>query len=401
MKLTYVLITRNRRERLLKTLRLLEQTTPLAEGAWETLVVDNASDDGTAAAVRRAFPQVGVIALSENEGMPARNHAVARAAGRYVAFLDDDSYPVGDTVPTALRYLAHHARTAALVGQVVLPDGTLEGPAFPRVTLGGASIVRKSVLDAVGGFAPEFFRQAEEYDLSFRIWQAGFTVERFEDLEFRHDKEPGGRSSSEIHRLDLRNNLILVERYLPRDLRRAYRADWVRRYGLTAVADGHAPAAHRALCEARVWARREASVGRRTLGPAALEQLFDLDRQAAAVARWAKAQRVSRVVIADYSKNVYATYRACRLAGLDVVALADNRPAFAGRSYRGVPILPDARAAALAAHAVVLSTVNPAQVDARAAQLRAAFPCPVLRLWEPRYINAPRVPRDGGNAAAA
>src|SRR5687767_4212235 len=164
MRLSYVLITRNRRDRLLKTLRYLAQTTPLPEGAWETIVVDNASEDDTVAAVRREFADVRVIALDENEGMPARNHAIRVAAGRYIAFLDDDSYPVGDTVPAAIRYLHRHAHTAALVGRVLLPSGALEAPAFPTVTLGGASIVRKSVLDQVGSFATEFFRQAEEYD---------------------------------------------------------------------------------------------------------------------------------------------------------------------------------------------------------------------------------------------
>lgn len=401
MKLSYVLITRNRRERLLKTLQLLATTTPLPEGTWETLVVDNASEDGTAGAVRRAFPDVHLIPLPENEGMPARNHAIAHAAGRYIAFLDDDSYPIGDTIPTALHYLAHHAKTAALVGRVILPNGALEAPAFPRVTLGGASIVRKSALDKVGGFATEFFRQAEEYDLSFRLWQAGFSVERFEDLQFRHDKEPGGRSSSEVHRLDLRNNLILVERYLPRELRRAYRSDWIRRYGLVAMHDGYSGAVHRALCESRVWARREASIGRRTLGATAIEQLFDLDRQASEVARWATANRIQRVVLADYSKNVYATYRACQLAGLDVAALADARAAFAGRNYRGVPIVSDADAARQTPDGVVLSTINPAQVEPRMTQLRASFQCPILHLWEPRYINQPRDRRDRNDAAAA
>ena len=101
--------------------------------------------------------------------------------------------------------------------------------------LGGASVISKSVLDTVGGFSPEFFRQAEEYDLSFRILSSGFRIERFEDVEFFHEKVPGGRSSALTHRMDLRNNLILVERFLPRELRRAYRRDWIRRYSAFAL----------------------------------------------------------------------------------------------------------------------------------------------------------------------
>jgi GT2 family glycosyltransferase len=393
MKLSYVIITRNRRDRLLKSLRILLETTPLAEGTWETLVVDNASDDDTPAAVRRKFPDVRVIELDENEGMPARNHGIARSAGRYIAFLDDDSYPAGDTVTSAVRYLSRHAQTAALVARVVLPSGDLEAPAFPGVTLGGASIVRKSVLDQVGGFAPEFFRQAEEYDLSFRIWNAGYKIERFEDLVFRHDKEPGGRNSAAIHQFDLRNNLILVERYLPRNLRGVYRADWIRRYATIAIEEGHRDAVKTALREARVWARREALVGRKTLSSTALEHLFDLQRQADAVRAWSKREgKMSRVVIADFSKNIYATYRACRLENLEVVAIVDPRHAFAATCYRGVPILADADAQPLRPDGIVLSTVNPALVDSRIDRLRETFKCSILRLWEPKYLDRP--PRD-------
>lgn len=403
MKLSYVIITRNRRDRLLKTLSILAETTPLAQGTWETIVVDNASDDNTPAAVRRTFPNVRVIALDENEGMPARNHAIIVAAGRYIAFLDDDSYPVGDAVVSALRYLSRNVQTAALVARVVLPSGDLEAPAFPAVTLGGASIVRKSVLQQIGCFAPEFFRQAEEYDLSFRIWNAGYRIERFEDIVFRHDKEPTGRSSAAIHQFDLRNNLILIERYLPRNVRSAYRADWIRRYATIAIDDGHRDAVRTALREARVWAHREASVGRKTLSPTALEHLFEFQRQADAVASWSNREsRIRRVVIADFSKNLYATYRACRLANLEVIAIADARNAFAATCYRGAAILPDADAQPLRPDGVVLSTVNPAQVDSRIDRLRETFDCPILRLWEPRYLaRTPRDRREAPGVAAA
>ena len=83
-------------------------------------------------------------------------------------------------------------------------------------------------------------------------------------------------------------------------------------------------AAERALSEARVWARREHGVGRRTLPANVIETIFRLDGQAKAVAAWAKANRVRRVAIADFGKNLFATYRACREAGVQVVALADG-----------------------------------------------------------------------------
>jgi GT2 family glycosyltransferase len=391
MKISYVIITRNRRQRLLETLRRLEENTPLPPEQWETLVVDNASEDRTIAAVSSAFPRVRTIALTTNEGMPARNHAFAVARGQYIFSLDDDSYPAPGAVEIALNVLSSRPRTAALTARAVLPDGKWEASALPRVTLGGACVLRTSVIQKIGGFPSEFFRQAEEYDLSFRIWQAGYAVERCEELIFRHDKAAGGRSSAETHQMDLRNNLILVERYLPRPLRRAYRRDWIRRYAAIARFDSCDAAVSSGLRDARIWAKRERETGRQTLPPFLVEKLFDLERQGDLVRRWKRENAIRRVVIADFSKNLHATWRACQLAGLDVAALADDRPAFAGKSHRGVPILPLANATRLGMDGIVLSNINPAQIEDLLTKLKAAFSGPILRLWEPRFRQMPRL----------
>jgi hypothetical protein len=117
-----------------------------------------------------------------------------------------------------------------VVGRVVLPDDRFEASALPGVMINCAVCIRKSALDEVGGFPVEFFRQAEEYDLSFKLWKAGYSVERFEDLVYRHEKAPGNRAGAIVHRLDMRNNLILIERFFPPKMRRFYREDWTNRY---------------------------------------------------------------------------------------------------------------------------------------------------------------------------
>ena len=405
MKLSYVIVTRNRRDALLQTLARLAENTHLPKRSWETVIVDNASDDGSPEAVARHFRDVRLVRLPENEGMPGRNHGFKVARGRYVCMLDDDSYPVGQTIPMCVAYLERNARTAAVVGRVELPTGECEAPAMPCVLLGGASVVRKSVLDQTGGFSPEFFRQAEEYDLSFRVLRLGHRIERFEDVVFRHEKVPGGRSGALVHRMDLRNNLILVERYLPKPLRRAYRHDWVRRYSALARHDGHHGAAKTGLYEALVWARRERSVGRQTLDNGTLGSIFEIPAQVAAVAQWKQRQNVRRVAIADFSKNLYATYVACASAGLQVAALLDHRAAFAGMNYRGIPVLEYAALPALNCDGIVVSNTNPAQVEARAAQVKRVSDAPVLTLWRPRYMDRPELPagapKPSANARAA
>jgi hypothetical protein len=219
---------------------------------------------------------------------------------------------------------------------------------------------------------------------------------------FRHEKVSGGRSSALVHRMDLRNNLILVERFLPKELRRPYRHDWAARYAALARHDGHEKAARTAMHEALVWSRRERSVGRQTLDPATLETVLSLQSQAKTVEAWKRRAGVNRVVIADFGKNVYATWRACGAAGLQVAALADDRQAFTAMRYRGVPVVPLAEAVRGGGiDGVVLSNTNPAQVAARAAQIRSAYAGPLLTLWEPRYLERPIAPRVVDSAEAA
>src|SRR5262245_57822816 len=58
----------------------------------ETILVDNASEDGSEAFVRDRFPWVRVLSLPTNRGFAGGNNAGARvAAGKYLAFLNNDT----------------------------------------------------------------------------------------------------------------------------------------------------------------------------------------------------------------------------------------------------------------------------------------------------------------------
>lgn len=388
MDLSYVIVSHNRRERLLRTLAELREVTPLPTRRWEAWVVDNGSTDGTAEAVAARFPAVKLIRREANEGVWARSLAFSECRGRAVILLDDDSYPAAaETVSHSLAYLDKHPRCAAVVGRCVLPNGDVEACALPGVMLSGAVCLRREALDEVGPFRREFFRKAGEYDLSFRLWQAGWRVERFEDVVYRHDKHTEGRSAALAFKMDLRNNLILVERFMPAAHRRAYRKDFLERYAAFARHHGHDAMLTEALREARQWAKHERESGRQVLSPDVLETLLEWGRQKRMVGEWADAHDLRRVVIADHSKNLYATFRAARRCGLTVTAIAENDPALAGRAYRGVPVLRDRDALNGLADGVILSNVNPARVEPRAAELRRRWAGPLLTLWRPRTLG--------------
>ncbi len=388
MRLSVVIVTHNRLTALQRTLEMLAGNTHLPHRAMEVLIVDNGSTDGTATQVQRDGLDIQVIRRERNEGVSARNHAFAVARGQYLLLIDDDSYPIDDAVARSLQYLDGHRRCAAVVGRIELPDGRLEASALPGVVANGAVVLRKSVIDEVGGFPTEFFRQAEEYDLSFRIWNAGWRIERFEDLIYRHEKVGGNRSAAIIHRMDMRNNLILVDRYLPQAWRSAYRADWTQRYHALARHAKMSAAAWRGRIGAWPWRFRAMLGDRLTLGEAALESIFGFASQRERIAAWAKENAVRRVVIADFSKNIRATYSACVTAELDILAVADHNIVFAGLEWMSLPIRSDLRALTGQPDGIVLSNINPAQVATRLAMLQQVFTGPILTLWTQRTLRS-------------
>lgn len=388
MQLSVVIVTHNRCAALRATLEALAGNVHLPHGSMEVLIVDNGSTDGSPDAATCPKLAITVIRRDRNEGVSARNHAFAIARGRYVLLIDDDSYPMSDAVMRSMQYLDGNRQCAAVVGRVELPDGRLEASALPGVVANGAVVLRKSVIDEVGGFPTEFFRQAEEYDLSFRIWNAGWRIERFEDLLYRHEKVGGNRSAAIIHRMDMRNNLILVDRYLPAAWRSAYRADWTQRYHALARHAKMSAAAWRGRIGAWPWRFRAMLGDRLTLADAAFESIFGLATQRERVTAWVKEHAIRCVVIADFSKNIRATYSACVAADLDVLAVADQNNAFTGLEWMSLPIRSDRRALAGQPDGIVLSNINPAQVAVRQAALQQVFTGPILTLWEPQLLGA-------------
>ena len=98
-----VVVTHNRRDLLLESLAALHhQTRPLDA----LVVVDNASTDGSAAAVRDRFPDVQVVELRRNTGgaggfASGLCHALSRA-GDLVWLMDDDTVPASDALEALL-----------------------------------------------------------------------------------------------------------------------------------------------------------------------------------------------------------------------------------------------------------------------------------------------------------
>ena len=378
--ISFVISTHNRREELLHTLGKLREVDRRCQLVTETHVVDNASHDGTAAAVAAQFPTVRLHRLKRNRGACAKNLALPYTAGRFILFLDDDSYPTASSLVRMLGHFTASPSLGAAVFDVQLPGGRHECSAYPKVFIGCGTAFRREALDEVGGLPSDFFMQAEEYDLSLRLLESGWDIRRFDDLHVLHRKTPAARQPARTTRLDARNNLTLVARRFPREWVRPFAIDWMRRYHWMAADKGmrHRVAFWAGFAQGVVRSTRHRQpVSLRTFERfAMLRQIEQRMRQAV------RAGGLRSILLVDVGKNILPFQLAAAACDVRVVAVADDRFAKAGRRYRGVPVLSDAAAAQLDFNAAVIANVSPVHAAARRDQWRALLRRPVLDLFE-------------------
>jgi GT2 family glycosyltransferase len=206
-------------DRCLETLRTQE-----VEGGIETIVVDNASTDGTAAVLARHEDHVRVIRNDENVGFSlGNNQGAADASGEVLHFLNSDTELLQ---PDALQRLADELGRpgVGLVGpRLENPDATLQSScrAHPTVlralvvgaglhrllpnavlplvfpagwshdetrevdwVVGAALSVREDAFREAGGFWP--IQYAEEQELAWQIQRQGRVVRFVADVRVKH-----------------------------------------------------------------------------------------------------------------------------------------------------------------------------------------------------------------------
>jgi GT2 family glycosyltransferase len=197
-------VNTNGRELLLACLEAIERTHP--EGVeHEVLVLDNASDDGSADAVRAKGAGIRLIALERRAGKAENDSTLMRtASGRYCLLLNEDS-ELQTGAAAALAGALDADPTAAAAGAQLLDSGGEPVPCawrFPGVgtALAGALflhrfltvqsvgaevrqvdwaqssalLVRREAAEAVGYMDPAFFVYYDECDFAKRLADAGW-----------------------------------------------------------------------------------------------------------------------------------------------------------------------------------------------------------------------------------
>jgi N-acetylglucosaminyl-diphospho-decaprenol L-rhamnosyltransferase len=199
-------VNTNGREDLLACLDAIERTHPPGI-AHEVLVVDNASDDGSAHAVRERFPAVRLFALERRTGKAENDTLLLREArGGFCLLLNEDSLLLDGAARALLDALERDPGAAAAGAQLLtssgeptacawrLPDAgwalaaalfvheryavQSRGAAVRRVgwVQSSAMLVRRQAAEAVDWLDPAFFVYSDETDLCRRLSDAGWHI---------------------------------------------------------------------------------------------------------------------------------------------------------------------------------------------------------------------------------
>jgi N-acetylglucosaminyl-diphospho-decaprenol L-rhamnosyltransferase len=250
-ELTAIVVSYNTRDLLRPC--LTELSRHLAGREAELVVVDNASSDGSAAMVARAFPQVRLLANGDNVGFAgANNLALAATQSRYVLLLNSDAFLEEGALETMLSVLRLDSRIAVVAPRLHDQDGEALASAhafesvsrlalatlnahrlLPRPALlalgarlgragaqhlvnytagppvdvdwvsGACMLVRRTAIAEVGGLDPGYFMYMEDEDWCRRFAQAGYRVVYVPQAQCAHwiaQSSPSTRRRAGVYR---------------------------------------------------------------------------------------------------------------------------------------------------------------------------------------------------------
>ncbi len=219
MKLSVVILNYNVRHFLELCLKSVEAA--LVNINAEIIVVDNQSSDGSCDMVSTLFPEVKLIANSENYGFSKGNNiGVAQAKGEYVCILNPDTVVAEDTFEESLKHIENTSKIGILGCRLIdgqgqfLPESkryvpspsvaikkmlgftdtyyvkTLNELSFGKVPVlvGAFMLVKTNIYNEVSGFDEDYFMYGDDIDLSYKVDKAGYQNMYFGKTSIVHFK---------------------------------------------------------------------------------------------------------------------------------------------------------------------------------------------------------------------
>jgi len=206
--LVSVVITSLDRRKLLRlTLDMLElQTYPLLE----VIVVHSGKDKTVPTMLHKCHPNVKLIRLPHRlPDAPARNIGVANANGKYILFLDDDSFPSCHAIANAVHEFEHNYLSLGVISfQIKVVDKFnrkcytknkvsrhTDGYQLVYGFSGCGGMILKSLFDKYG-FMPETGQESMfEHTVCLWAWNEGLDVRSYNDIFVYHHWSGEGKAA--------------------------------------------------------------------------------------------------------------------------------------------------------------------------------------------------------------
>lgn len=205
MKLSVVIVNYNVRELLSECIKSVNTAMTGIDG--DIYVVDNNSSDGSVDYIRDHFPDVHVIANSDNQGFAhANNQAIRQTNSDYVLLLNPDTVVFEGTLRGCVDFMDAHPQCGGVGVRMLTREGTVapesrraiptpwvaflkmlgftrkyymshlpwDKPGQIEVISGAFCMLRHKALDQIGLLDEDFFMYGEDIDLSYRLLKGGW-----------------------------------------------------------------------------------------------------------------------------------------------------------------------------------------------------------------------------------
>ena len=220
----------------------------------EVIIVDNCSADGSAEALRAAFPDIMVIDSPANGGFAYGNNiGFEQSHGRYMLLLNPDTRVYAGGLETAIAYMDAHRQVGILGPRVLLDNGTQQSSMLrylrlthfffiifiPSLWLRKSSLLgdmryaalsrdeinvvdavsgcfmlaRRAIFETVGGLDQRFFMYGEESEWARRVTRAGHEIHYNPAVEILHHGAASTAHLSEWKSVEMTKGHILFLRF--------------------------------------------------------------------------------------------------------------------------------------------------------------------------------------------
>lgn len=211
----------------------------------QVILVDNASDDGSLPLVKKNFPQVKIIAFTENKGFSAAvNEGIKEAETEYVLLLNNDTVAAPEMVKQLERTLDSHPEAFSVSAKMLQlknpekldgagdfycalgwayargkdqPCDRWEYPGRIFSSCAGCALYRRSLFPEIGLFDENHFAYLEDIDIGYRANVCGHP-NRYEPgalVYHAGSAASGSRHNAFKVKLSAKNSIYLIYKNMP------------------------------------------------------------------------------------------------------------------------------------------------------------------------------------------